>query len=87
MAKLTQFGRMKRRIKRELEAARAERAMASLGAASTLAAAHAQIEAIRSAVITAKMLAAWKKEMSGELKDPPDLEFSVTPVMVKNPRP
>jgi hypothetical protein len=65
MAKLTQFGRMRRRIKRELEAARAERATTSACLPSVFAAGLAQIALIKDTVITAKMLGAWKKEQLG----------------------
>jgi hypothetical protein len=62
MAKLTQCGRMKRRIKRELDAARGERIKAIAQTGSLLAAAYAQIEVIKNTIITTKMLAAWKKQ-------------------------
>ena len=54
MAKLTQFGRMRRRIKRELEAARFERASAIAQAAAIMAAGHAQVQLVMQAAVLSK---------------------------------
>lgn len=67
MAKLTQFGRMRRRIKRELEAAREENARAIMQTAARLAAGAGYVAMIKSAIVTQnRMLAAWKWEQTGE---------------------
>jgi len=60
--KLTQFGRMRRRIKKELTEARAIKAAALAQMSGLLAAGASQIALIESAVITKKMLDVWKKE-------------------------
>ena len=65
MAKLTEYGRMRRRIKKELDAARMVKALAHAQMAAILSAGAAQISVIASTVIDAKMLAAWKKEKAG----------------------
>ena len=55
MAKLTQFGRMRRRIKRELDAARTERALGWARTAALLASGAAAINVVRSAVVLKKL--------------------------------
>ena len=81
MAKLTQFGRMRRRIKRELDAARGERAIMMVHHAAMLSAAMTQMKLTQSALVTAKMLQAWKKELAGELPpEPSETIYSAEPV-------
>jgi len=65
VAKLTEYGRMRRRIKKELDAARMVKALAHVQMAAMLSAGAAQISIIASTVIEAKMLAAWGKEKYG----------------------
>lgn len=67
--KMTQFGRMKRRIKKELEAARATHVIAITQAAGLFASGAASIELIRSAIVTKKMLDAWKKENAEKITE------------------
>lgn len=59
--KLTAYGRMRRRIKRELASARAERAIAIIQTRAMMSAALVEISAIRSTVIDAKLAAAMAK--------------------------
>lgn len=75
MAKLTQYGRMRRRIKREMEAARAEhnaakvdRALWQTQYAMVMAQGIQLVHVIKQTVITKKMLAAWKRERKGAVK-------------------
>jgi hypothetical protein len=86
--KLTQFGRMRRRIKRELEEARRVRALAMLQSGQLFAQSMAYVNVIKQSVITVKMLHAWRKERLGQLPDPPEQEYTAEPLMKKeNPLP
>lgn len=80
MAKMTQFGRMRRRIKRELDAARTKRVITYIKMENMIANTIRLMQVTQAATVTTKMLAAWKKEQTGELKDLPEPKYTAIPV-------
>ena len=81
MAKLTQFGRMRRRIKRELEEARRKNVWASAQSAMIIANSYAHAKLVTETTVTLKMFQAWKKKRLGHLPDPPEPEYTAEPIL------
>lgn len=78
--KLTQFGRMRRRIKCELDEARRKNTLTSALCAQQLSVGQNYMRTVASTIITAKIFAAWKKSLTDELPGDPDIVFNAVPV-------